>query len=139
MDTSNEYISRDKVLDIVGNYVRERNKSIIYNIFSKKETYSIYDKMLFLPITYVAKSQHWDFVINEERIGYWEEKITPLYYNGYKCSNCGHGGGESIPQSYGEMTEEEARVFFGDMNYKYCPNCGARMENGKDELFALID
>ena len=35
MDTSNEYISRDKVLDIVGNYVRERNKSIIYNIFSK--------------------------------------------------------------------------------------------------------
>lgn len=131
MDTSNEYISRDKVLDIVGNYVREHNKSIIYNIFSKKETYSIYDKLLLLPITRIAESQHWDFVINEERVGYWEGKITSLYYNGYKCSNCGHGGGEVIPYEYGTMTEEEAKVFFGDMNYKYCPNCGARMENGK--------
>ena len=131
MDTSNEYISRDKVLDIVGSYVREHNKSIIYNIFSKKETYSIYDKLLFLPITRIGGSQHWDFVINEERVGYWEGKITSLYYNGYKCSNCGHGGGEVIPCEYGTMTEEEAKVFFGDMNYKYCPNCGARMENGK--------
>ena len=118
MDTSNEYISRDKVLDIVGNYVREHNKSIICNLFSKKETYSIYDKLLLLPITRIADSQHWDFVTNEERVGYWEGKITSLYYNGYKCSNCGHGGGEVIPCEYGTMTEEEAKVFFGDMNYK---------------------
>ena len=137
MDTSNEYINRDKVLDIVGEYVRQQNKSVFSNIFSKKETYSVYDRILFLPITRIAKSQHWDFVINEERVGYWGGKITPLYYNGYKCSHCKFGGGESIPQSYGEMTEEEARVFFGDMNYKYCPNCGAEMENGKDELFTL--
>lgn len=77
----------------------------------------------------------WNFVINEPRIGIFEGKNQPLYYNGHSCSHCRFGGGESIPQSYGTMTEEEARIFFGDMNYKYCPNCGAEMENGKDALF----
>ena len=50
----------------------------------------------------------WNFVINEPRIGIFEGKIQPLYYNGHSCSHCRFGGGESIPQSYGEMTEEEA-------------------------------
>lgn len=80
---------------------------------------------------------HWDFVINESRIGVYEGKKQPLYYNGYSCSNCRHGGGEVIPQEYGEITEEEARILFGDMNYTYCPNCGADMENGKEAIYVL--
>ena len=128
MDTSNEYINRDKVLDIVGEYVRQQNKSIISNIFSKKETYGVYDRLLFLPIIRVAEPQHWDFVVNEERVGYYDGKIQPLYYNGYKCSHCGEGGGEFIPREYGKMTEQEGLVLFEGMDTNYCPNCGAWMK-----------
>lgn len=132
MDTSNEYVKRDDVLNAISNFADGFENSLFFKIFIRASLESLNDTLLFLPITRIAKSQHWDFVINEERVGYWEGKIISLYYNGYKCSNCGHGGGEVIPKSYGEMTEQEAKVLFGDMNYKYCPNCGARMENGKN-------
>ena len=131
MDTSNEYVKRDDVLNTVCNFADSFKNSLFFKIFIKASLESLSDTLLFLPITRIAEPQHWDFVINEERVGYWEGKITSLYYNGYKCSNCGHGGGEVIPKSYGEITEEEAKVFFGDMNYRFCPNCGAKMENGK--------
>ena len=107
MDTSNEYVKRDDVLNAISNFADGFENSLFFKIFIRASLESLNDTLLFLPITRIAKSQHWDFVINEERVGYWEGKIISLYYNGYKCSNCGHGGGEAIPKSYGEMTEED--------------------------------
>lgn len=127
----NEYIKREDVLNTVIDFANDICKSKILKALLRNKLEEMNDKLLFLPVKYIPGNRHWDFVINEERVGYWEGKLTSLYYNGYKCSNCGHGGGKSIPREYGTMTEEEAKVFFGDMNYRFCPNCGAGMVNGK--------
>ena len=121
-------ISKNEVLDLI---YKEWDNYKFCLAEARPLINKITNKIINLPYEYTRPEAHWDFVINETRVDEWEGALTTLYYNGYKCSNCGHGGGEAIPKSYGEMTEEEAKVFFGDMNYRFCPNCGAKMENGK--------
>ena len=119
-------INREKVVALVA---EQKENVLLKNLEGYLALRNLMDNIMALPSESGTVNAHWDFVINEERVGYYEGKIQPLYYNGYKCSNCGHGGGEVFPKEYGEMTEQEATVIFEGMNTKYCCNCGAKMEN----------
>ena len=118
-------INREKVIALVA---EQKENVLLKNLEGYLALRNLMEDIIALPSETGVVNAHWDFVVNEERVGYYEGKIQPLYYNGFKCSNCGCGGGESIPKEYGEMTEQEAAVIFEGMNTNYCPNCGACME-----------
>ena len=118
-------INREKVIALVA---EQKENVLLKNLEGYLALRNLMDDIIALPSEIGVVKAHWDFVVNEERVGDYEGKIQPLYYNGYKCSNCGCGGGESTPREYGKLTEEEAHVFFDDMNTKYCHDCGAYME-----------
>lgn len=56
--------------------------------------------------------------------GHWEEENTRTHSMQFKCSVCGRIA--YYPQNH-HSTEPKR------CGYAYCPNCGARMDGGKDE------
>ena len=119
-------INREKVVALVA---EQKENVLLKNLEGYLALRNLMDAIMALPSENCTVNAHWDFVINEERVGYYGGEFQSLYYNGYKCSHCGEGGGEFIPREYGKMTEREATVIFEGMNTKYCCNCGAKMEN----------
>ena len=54
--------------------------------------------------------------------GHWEEEDTMPYDNFVVCSECG------MNLSHQNYTKEEWQESF-----RYCPNCGARMDGGENK------
>lgn len=73
----------------------------------------------------LPKAKHWDghtdkdvtrlMSLQTERMGRWIRDVT--YYPRYHCNRCG---------------EKTDNTIMGIPRYKYCPNCGAHMENESD-------
>ncbi len=97
-----DYIKRDDVLDIVATMVTHR-----------KSVADVYDVLEELPVADVVEQKHGKWIPVEEETGVeafgFKEKAV-VYF---RCSIC----------------DKEVDVSEG--NFKYCPNCGVRMD-GED-------
>ena len=110
-------VNREEVVALVA---EQKENVLSKNLDGYLALRNLMDNIVALPSENGTVNAHWDFVINEERVGHYEGKIQSLYYNGYKCSHCGEGGGEFIPREYGKMTEQEGLVLFEGMVLVIC-------------------
>jgi NADH pyrophosphatase NudC (nudix superfamily) len=98
-----EYIRKDKAIDIFieGDGDDEFTEGYNFAVNEYRE------KIRAIPAADVQPVKH----------GYWEEEDTMPYDNFVVCSECG------MNLSHQNYTKEEWQESF-----RYCPNCGARMD-----------
>ena len=63
--------------------------------------------------------------VQEVKHGKWEQQTEPLRWRDVDCAECSICGESYILNEYMDIDDIRYR-------WKYCPNCGARMD-GKDE------
>lgn len=104
-DTVEEYMEQYKIVDTERVYT---NGAELVPIFRMKQWFE------HLPSADVQPVRH----------GHWEyndsEQFEELYVDTMRCTNCG----ECVD---GEIHIREYAI---ELEYKYCPNCGARMDEG---------
>lgn len=102
-----EYIDRDRFADKIREHLRCSNKGSV----TEAAYAAILQDLEGLPIVDVAPVVHGEWVR-------YKEPQNPYRGNGtsYKCSVCGRTAGHHQVQLY-----------------KYCPNCGAKMDGGEKE------
>ena len=86
-----------------------------YNGFS-----DTYDKAMIVDLV----DEQLDLQPTAEKHGHWVEENTRTHSMQFKCSVCGRIA--YYPQNH-HSTEPKR------CGYAYCPNCGARMDGGKDD------
>lgn len=101
-----EYIEREAAIDtLCGHFIPNRTKYV-------KEIRAI-------PAADVVEVRHGRWVHGRE-VGrdYLGDCLVGIFYDRWTCSECGY-----------VVDDHE---YFG-INYKFCPNCGAKMDGGTDD------
>ena len=103
-----DYIDRFEVLELLGNKIDLFSESPMDNDdFTKmKLAIEIELEVRRLPILDVVEVKHGEWIDTGD-------EILDTTYSGWKCSECGY-------------------VFCGD-KFKFCPECGAKMDGGKED------
>ena len=67
---------------------------------------------------------------NSEEVVHWQN-ISPMHpVDEFQCSKCG-----IILRDWSEVTidEDELDEQYNEYEFKYCPNCGAKMDGGNED------
>ena len=101
-----EYISREAALKAANEWVSEACMAPVMRVSR------LLDKLAKVPAADVAEVVHGEWLRSDDD---WNSLTT------IQCSCCG--------EEWCFETDDDVSL----LNYKYCPNCGARMDGGKDD------
>ena len=69
--------------------------------------------------------------LDEARFGFYESYARTLYNAGYRKQS--EGEWKKANEKYPRYVCTDCNHLYNNKEYKYCPNCGARMSGGKNE------